>query len=106
MSENATAADAGFRVSTAHTWMASSICLRLLMQAFFCASVRERIKFGTAMADSRPINNTTIANSISVNPAEVLCLTCAAVFILLALRFEPNLPQTVVQFFRPLVWYS
>src|SRR5215467_14524327 len=68
MSVNATAAAASFLFSSAHCWIAPSICRKLLMQAFFWEVVRARIKLGIAIAAKRPIMATTIMISTNVKP--------------------------------------
>jgi len=54
--------------SSAHCSFAPSICLRLLMHAFFCAVLRAFTKLGIAIAASNPMIATTIMISTNVNP--------------------------------------
>src|SRR6266404_3047630 len=69
MSVNATVELAAFLFSSAHCWTAPSMCLRLLMQAFFCEVVRALMKLGIAIAANRPMMATTIMISTNVKPA-------------------------------------
>src|ERR1043165_6454395 len=68
MSVSATLAPGAFLFSSAHCSFAPSSWRRLLMQAFFCAVVRARTKFGIAIAARRPMMATTIMISTSVKP--------------------------------------
>src|SRR6266571_1283287 len=84
MSLYATVAAASFLFSSAHCWIAPSICRKLLMQAFFCEVVRARMKLGMAIAANRPIMATTIMISTNVKPdlREVLIFILCIVFLL------------------------
>ena len=79
---NFTAAAASFLFSSAHCWIAPSICRRLLMHAFFCEVVRALMKLGMAIAANRPIMATTIMISTNVKP-DVRVVLCFILFFFL-----------------------
>src|SRR2546426_9688822 len=83
MSLCATVAAVSFLFSSAHCWIAPSICRRLLMQAFICEVVRALMKLGIAIAANRPIMATTIMISTNVKPdlREVMIFILCFVFL-------------------------
>src|SRR6267142_278690 len=83
MSLYTTAAAVYFLFSSAHCWIAPSICRRLLIQEFICEVVRALTKLGIAIAAKRPIMATTIMISTRVKPA----LRDALIFILQFVTF-------------------
>src|SRR6266404_560105 len=94
MSVNATVELAAFLFSSAHCWTAPSMCLRLLMQAFFCEVVRALMKLGIAIAANRPMMATTIMISTNVKPPlrDVLVF----IFCLSLLRREHSNKRVII----------
>src|SRR5438874_8670309 len=101
MSEKATVALGSFFCSSAHCWIAPSICRRLLMQAFICEVVRALIKLGIAMAANSPMIATTIMISTNVKPELRELLIFFILYFSFCSRREPTTSEFIFIAMRP-----
>src|SRR5258705_10502378 len=88
MSVKPTEAAVSFLFSSAHCWIAPSICRRLLRQELICEVVRALTKLGIAIAAKRPIMATTIIISTNVKPDLREVLMFILMFCLSVVRCE------------------